>query len=180
MPRGRKKAQQPQKKQKQNIKATLVDSKVSTNSRKFANYLLVIWKGHSLELYYSNRNLVTVSPWRFSRSIKKENNNKIPSLFANKKDFNYFCQFACPGQRRDGFFSSNKSLKLNMKSYNYWLHLSKYRWYFLFRTIRVEYFFVVSLIMPSKEETVGTHATNSGIASLRSRWMGPEHSKTDV
>ena len=51
--------------------------------------------------------------------------------------------------------------------------------YFLFKTVRVEYFFVTSLMMPSKEETVGTHATD-GIASLRSRWMGPENSKINV
>ena len=57
--------------------------------------------------------------------------------------------------------------------------VSKYRRYFLFRTIRVEYFFVASLMMLSKEETVGTHATD-GIASLRSRWTGPENSKIDV
>ena len=57
--------------------------------------------------------------------------------------------------------------------------VSKYRRYFLFRTIGVEYFFVASLMMLSKEETVGTHATD-GIASLRSRWMGPENSKINV
>ena len=57
--------------------------------------------------------------------------------------------------------------------------LSKYCQYFLFRTIRVEYFFVASLMMLSKEETVGTYATN-GIVSFWSRQMGPENSKIDA
>ena len=51
--------------------------------------------------------------------------------------------------------------------------LSQYRWYFLFRTIRVEYSFVTSLIMLRKEETVGTYATG-GIAYLRSKWTALE------
>ena len=81
------------------------------------------------------------------------------------------------------------SLKVPMDTYKkfnfhaglnkFWLCLSKYRRYFLFQTIQVEYFFVASLMMLSKEETVGTHATD-GIESLRSRWTGPENSKTDV
>ena len=51
--------------------------------------------------------------------------------------------------------------------------LSQYRWYFLFRTIRVEYSFVTSLMMLRKEETVGTYATG-GIAYLRSKWTALE------
>ena len=47
--------------------------------------------------------------------------------------------------------------------------VSKYRGYFLFRTIRVEFFFVTSLMMLRKEETVGTYATDGIAASLRSR-----------
>ena len=57
--------------------------------------------------------------------------------------------------------------------------MSKYCRYFLFRTIRVKYFFVTSLMMLLKEETVGTHGTD-GIACLRSRWMGPGNSKVNA
>ena len=45
--------------------------------------------------------------------------------------------------------------------------VSQYRQYFLFRTIRVEYSFVTSLMMLRKDETVGTYATG-GIEPLRS------------
>ena len=50
---------------------------------------------------------------------------------------------------------------------------------FPLQNLRVEYFFVTSLMMPSKEETIGTHATD-GIASLRSRWTGPGNSRINV
>ena len=58
-------------------------------------------------------------------------------------------------------------------------HLFKYRWYFLFRTIQVEYSFVTSLMMLSKDETVGTYATR-GMVSPMSRRTGHGNSRINV